>query len=58
MSSFEGEAARVTDDDLLRQLAPIWAARWDGTFQIAACENEIPDQQGADGSYRGKSSSA
>jgi general stress protein 26 len=32
----EGEAVRVSDDDLLRHLAGVWATRWDGTFQFVA----------------------
>src|SRR6266516_6280170 len=32
----EGDAVRVSDDDLLRQLAVVWATRWDGTFQFVA----------------------
>ena len=30
----EGEAVRVSDDDLLRRLADMWATRWDGRFQF------------------------
>lgn len=32
----EGEAVRVSDDELLRDLAGVWATRWDGTFQFVA----------------------
>jgi nitroimidazol reductase NimA-like FMN-containing flavoprotein (pyridoxamine 5'-phosphate oxidase superfamily) len=32
----EGEAVRVSDDDLLRRLAGMWATRWDGRFQFVA----------------------
>ena len=32
----EGEAVRVSDDDLLRRLAGEWAGRWDGRFQFVA----------------------
>jgi general stress protein 26 len=30
----EGRAEQVTDDDLLRQLAQLWATKWDGTWQF------------------------
>jgi general stress protein 26 len=30
----EGEAVRVSDDDLLQDLAGVWATRWDGRFQF------------------------
>ena len=26
----------MSDDDLLRDLAEVWATRWDGTFQFVA----------------------
>jgi len=29
----EGDAAQVTDDDLLRRLAEAWTAKWDGRWQ-------------------------
>jgi general stress protein 26 len=32
----EGAAVRVTDNDLLRRLAEVWATRWDGIFQFVA----------------------
>jgi nitroimidazol reductase NimA-like FMN-containing flavoprotein (pyridoxamine 5'-phosphate oxidase superfamily) len=32
----EGEAVRVSDDDLLRRLAEMWATRWDGRFRFVA----------------------
>jgi nitroimidazol reductase NimA-like FMN-containing flavoprotein (pyridoxamine 5'-phosphate oxidase superfamily) len=32
----EGEAIRISDNDRLRQLAEVWATRWDGTFQFVA----------------------
>jgi nitroimidazol reductase NimA-like FMN-containing flavoprotein (pyridoxamine 5'-phosphate oxidase superfamily) len=31
----EGEAVRVTDEDMLRRLAEAWAAKWDGRWQLA-----------------------
>lgn len=34
----EGEAVRVSDDDLLRRLTEIWDTRWDGRFQFVARE--------------------
>jgi general stress protein 26 len=30
----EGRAEQATDDDLLRQLAQLWATKWDGTWQF------------------------
>jgi nitroimidazol reductase NimA-like FMN-containing flavoprotein (pyridoxamine 5'-phosphate oxidase superfamily) len=30
----EGEAVRVTDEDMLRRLAKAWAAKWDGRWQL------------------------
>ena len=30
----EGEAVRVTDDQTLRQLVDLWAAKWDGRWQL------------------------
>jgi nitroimidazol reductase NimA-like FMN-containing flavoprotein (pyridoxamine 5'-phosphate oxidase superfamily) len=32
----EGDAVRVSDDELLKDLAAVWATRWDGTFQFVA----------------------
>jgi general stress protein 26 len=32
----EGRAEQATDDDLLRQLALLWATKWDGTWQFGA----------------------
>jgi general stress protein 26 len=32
----EGRAEQATDDDLLRQLAQLWATKWDGTWQFRA----------------------
>jgi nitroimidazol reductase NimA-like FMN-containing flavoprotein (pyridoxamine 5'-phosphate oxidase superfamily) len=29
----EGEATRVTDDEALRRIATLWAAKWDGRWQ-------------------------
>jgi general stress protein 26 len=43
-----GEAVRVTNDDLLRQLAAIWATRWDGTFQFLVrdgCFRHVQDEE-------------
>jgi general stress protein 26 len=31
----EGEAARVTDEDVLQRLAELWAVKWDGRWQLA-----------------------
>ena len=41
----EGEAVRVSDDDLLRRLAEAWAIRWDGTFQFVARDGYIRHAQ-------------
>jgi general stress protein 26 len=30
----EGDAVRVTDDDVLRRLAKVWATKWDGAWQF------------------------
>ena len=32
----EGDAVRVSDGELLKDLAAVWATRWDGTFQFVA----------------------
>jgi hypothetical protein len=30
----EGEAVRITDDNVLMGLAEVWATRWDGRFRF------------------------
>lgn len=30
----EGEAVQVTDEDMLRRLAEVWARKWDGRWQL------------------------
>lgn len=30
----EGDAVRVTDEDVLKRLAEVWAAKWDGRWQL------------------------
>ena len=30
----EGDAVRVTDDDVLRRLAGVWATKWDGRWRF------------------------
>ena len=32
----EGDAARVTDDNVRRRLAEVWATKWDGRFRFQA----------------------
>jgi general stress protein 26 len=32
----EGDAVRVTDDDVLKRLAEAWATKWDGRWRLAA----------------------
>lgn len=32
----EGDAVRVTDDNVLRRLAEVWATKWDGRFRFQA----------------------
>ena len=44
----EGQAVRVSDDDLLKHLAGVWATRWDGRFQFVArdgCFHHAQDQE-------------
>lgn len=31
----EGEAVRVTDAEMLKRLAEVWATKWDGRWQLA-----------------------
>lgn len=31
----EGEAVRVTDEEMLKRLAEVWATKWDGRWQLA-----------------------
>ena len=45
----EGEAVRVSDDDLLRDLAEVWGTRWDGTFQFVARDGYFHHAQGDEG---------
>jgi hypothetical protein len=42
----EGEAVRVSDDSLLKELAAVWATRWDGTFQFVARDGYFHHAQG------------
>ncbi len=41
----EGDAVRVTDDDVLKRLAEVWATKWDGRFRFLVRDGCIyPDQ--------------
>jgi nitroimidazol reductase NimA-like FMN-containing flavoprotein (pyridoxamine 5'-phosphate oxidase superfamily) len=44
----EGDAVRVTDDDVLRRLAEVWATKWDGRWRFLVrdgCFYDQDDQQ-------------
>jgi nitroimidazol reductase NimA-like FMN-containing flavoprotein (pyridoxamine 5'-phosphate oxidase superfamily) len=41
----EGEAVRVTDDDLLTRLAEVWATRWDGRFRFQVRDGSFHHDQ-------------
>ena len=44
----EGDAVRVTDDDVLRRLAGVWATKWDGRWRFLVrdgCFYDQDDQQ-------------
>jgi hypothetical protein len=41
----EGVAVRVSDDDLLPQLAAMWATRWDGIFQFVVRDGYLHHAQ-------------
>ncbi len=45
----EGDAARVTDDALLNQLAAAWARKWDGQWQYEAHDGHFRRRSGAAG---------
>jgi general stress protein 26 len=44
----EGEAERVTDENILEQLAKAWAAKWDGRWQYEAHQNGFRHEGGDD----------
>ena len=45
----EGDAVRVTDDELLGELAKAWAKKWDGQWQYEVHDGHLRDSsQGAD----------
>ncbi len=44
----EGEAIRVTDEDVLRRLAEAWAAKWDGRWQLAVREEGFGNRNAND----------
>jgi general stress protein 26 len=43
----EGEAVRVTDDALLRELAAAWATKWDGSWQYDVRDGAFHHESGA-----------
>lgn len=42
----EGDARQVTDEDLLRQLAAAWAAKWDGRWQFGVRDGALQHRYG------------
>lgn len=44
----EGEAVRVTDDELLERLAEAWATKWDGRWQFQARNGAFHHQSGGE----------
>jgi general stress protein 26 len=47
----EGEAVRVTDQDVLERLAQAWATKWDGSWQLTARDGEFHQNGGASHVY-------
>ena len=43
----EGEAARVTDEDLLKHLAEVWTTKWDGRWQFTVRDGAFEDDGSA-----------
>jgi general stress protein 26 len=43
----EGEAVRVTDEDVLRRLAGVWATKWDGRWQLEVRDGCFSEGEGA-----------
>jgi hypothetical protein len=41
----EGDAVRVTDDDMLTRLAEVWATRWDGRFRFQVRDGSFYQDQ-------------
>ena len=44
----EGEAVQVSDDDLLKRLAEVWATKWDGRWRYRAFQGGF-QHEGGDG---------
>ena len=40
----EGEAVRITDDEMLKRLAQVWTTRWDGPWQFQARDGAYRDE--------------
>jgi general stress protein 26 len=47
----EGEAVRVTDQDVLERLAQAWATKWDGSWQLTARDGAFHHGGGASHAY-------
>ena len=45
----EGDAVRVTDDDLLTRLAQAWATKWDGQWQFQVRDGAFEQPGGGEG---------
>ena len=45
----EGDAVRVTDDEQLKQLAGVWATKWDGSWQFEARDGAFHHDRGTEG---------
>jgi general stress protein 26 len=43
----EGEAVRVTDEDLLKHLAEVWTTKWDGRWQFSVRDGAFEDDGSA-----------
>jgi general stress protein 26 len=42
----EGDAVQVTDDDLLKRLAAVWATKWDGRWQYQIRDGAFYGEEG------------
>jgi general stress protein 26 len=42
----EGDAVRITDDDVLGRLAKIWTTKWDGAWQFVVSDGCFHDPSG------------
>jgi nitroimidazol reductase NimA-like FMN-containing flavoprotein (pyridoxamine 5'-phosphate oxidase superfamily) len=47
----EGEAVRVTDEDVLKRLAEAWTAKWDGRWQLTVRDGAFHHRGGASHVY-------